>query len=166
MTKEEIEEVLRAHALWCSNKDNGGRANLTGVYLRGADLTGADLTQADLRGTNLADSKLPHFQLCPEVGQFRAYKKVQGGHILELLISKRALRTSSLVGRKCRASRVKVMGVVGGSSKTRFSSIYNSDFTYEVGKWIEVPNFDPDIRVECTRGIHFFMTMREAEEYR
>jgi hypothetical protein len=26
-------------------------------------------------------------------------------------------------------------------------------------------NYDPGIRVECTAGIHFFMTRREAEEY-
>ena len=28
-----------------------------------------------------------------------------------------------------------------------------------------VYDFDPDIRVECTSGIHFFITRREAEEY-
>ena len=29
----------------------------------------------------------------------------------------------------------------------------------------EAPDFDPSIQVECTGGIHFFMTRAEAEAY-
>ena len=141
-------------------------ANLRGADLTGADLTGADLTGADLTGADLTGAKLPMFQLCPD-GQFTGYKKVAGGTVLELLVPRSALRTSSLVGRKCRASKVKVVGVVGETPTTQtvFKSTYGSSFVYEVGTWVSEPNYDEDIRVECTKGIHFFITKAEALAY-
>ena len=147
------------------------RANLGGAYLggatlRGADLTGANLRGADLTGANLRGATLPPFQIVPEVGQFRAFKKVQGNVVLELLIPRSAQRTSTLVGRKCRASKVKVVGVASGATtETVFRSHHDEDFTYTVGKWASVPDYDGDIRVECTRGIHFFLTLDEAKNY-
>lgn len=144
-------------------------ANLRIAFLRDADLSGANLTDARFVGANLKGARLSNFQLCPQTGQFRAFKKVRGDIILELLISKKAARTSSLVGRKCRASRVKVISATnlrGHAVPERvFQSIHNDSFAYEVGKWVDVPDFDPDIRVECTRGIHFYMTREEAVYY-
>ena len=45
MTKEELTEVLRQHALWVENNDNeeGARANLRGANLRWADMRWADI---------------------------------------------------------------------------------------------------------------------------
>ena len=146
-------------------------ANLTGARLRvasltGANLTGAYLSGANLSGANLTGATLPPFQIVPEVGQFRAFKKVQGNVVLEILIPRSAQRTSTLVGRKCRASKVKVVGVASGATTgTVFRSHHEESFTYTVGKWASVPDYDEDIRVECTRGIHFFLTLDEAKNY-
>lgn len=186
MNTNEIQKILKLHSMWLNGHATGTRAdfseanltradltyanlkdaNLRDANLSGADLTGANLTYANLSGAYLSGAKLPSFQLCPD-GQFTGFKKVQGGFVLELLIPSDALRTSSLVGRKCRASKVKVVGVVGVSPTTQtvFKSTYDFSFVYEVGTWVSEPRYDGDIRVECTRGIHFFITKEEALSY-
>ena len=86
--------------------------------------------------------------------------------VLEILIPRSAQRTSTPVGRKCRASKVKVVGVASGATtETVFRSHHAESFTYTVGKWASVPDYDGDIRLECTRGIHFFLTLDEAKNY-
>lgn len=141
-------------------------ANLTEAKLVRANLYEANLTGANLGGAYLTGATLPPFQIVPEVGQFRAFKKVQGNVVLEILIPRSAQRTSTLVGRKCRASKVKVVGVARGTTtETVFRSHHDESFTYTVGKWASVPDYDGDIRVECTRGIHFFLTLDEAKNY-
>ena len=67
-----------------------------------------------------------------------------------------AKRTSSLVGRKCRAEYVKVL---------EGSGISRRGGEYKEGKLVYPDSYDDDIRVECTHGIHFFMTREEAEEW-
>jgi len=145
-------------------------AALAGANLRGVDFRGANLEGANLDGANLAGAILPeNWLIVPLVGQsFTAFKKVAGGVILELLIPRSAQRTSNLIGRKCRANKALVVGVaVGNANNTGvYKSLHDWDFTYEVGKMAWEPSFDPDIRVECTTGIHFFMTKEEAIDYR
>jgi len=134
-------------------------AYLRGAYLRGAYLQGADLRDADLRGANLQNAKLPDFQLPPEEGSFIAYKKVDSG-VIKLLIPEDAKRTSSLISRKCRASHVKVLEGSG------FSPTHTQKkLEYKEGEVVYADAFDDDIRVDCTSGIHFFMTKKEAEEW-
>ena len=144
------------------------RADLTGANLTGADLTRANLTDANLRGANLRGADLTRADLPPlktvlPEGAFTAYKKVRGGVVLTLLIPADAARTGSLVGKKCRADRAKVVSAsVEGLS---FQSLYDHSFTYTVGEVVFEPNYDSDTRVECTDGIHFFMTREEAEAF-
>ncbi len=132
------------------------RANLRGAFLRGALLRGASLRDADLEG-----AKLPHFQI-PH-GELVVWKKVQG-KIVRLRIPKRARRTGSLVGRKCRAEYVVVEWIEGGESVVS-NGCGNGSATYTVGKTVYPDNYDPDPRVECSSGIHFFLTREEAEEW-
>jgi uncharacterized protein YjbI with pentapeptide repeats len=138
------------------------RADLSGADLSGADLGDADLRRADLSGADLSGANLSHFQICPEEGSFTAFKKVTGA-ILTLEIPADAQRTSSPVGRKCRASKARV--VSASAEGTEFRSEHNSNFVYRIGETVVPDPYDPDIRVECTHGIHFFMTRKEAEEY-
>jgi hypothetical protein len=161
--------------LGCANLTS---ADFTRANLTGADLTGANLRSATLTGANITGTKLPPFQIVPQVGQFRAFKKVVAlttplrltPFVLELLIPRSAQRTSTPISRKCRASKAKVVRVVNPepqwSAITQFHSLHDHNFTYEIGKWV-VPSeeYDGDIRVECTQGIHFFMTYEEAAEY-
>ena len=154
MNADTLKEKLARHTLWLMSKDGGERANLEGANLRGANLE-----RANLRGANLRGAILPHFQICPEEGSFIAWKKTTKG-VIKICIPEDARRVSSLIGRKCRASHIIVLnGVNGGESPTHGSLIYN------VGETVHSDSFDDDIRVECTNGIHFFMSRKEAEEW-
>ena len=133
-------------------------ADLRHADLTGADLTGADLTGADLEGADLEGARLPHFQVCPETGAFEAWKKMADGSLLKIMIPAHAKRTSSMVGRKCRASSVIVLEGCG------VSPISDKKLVYTKGEEVFADAFDDDIRVECTHGIHFYLTRLEAEE--
>ena len=133
-------------------------ANLYGANLYGADLRGADLSGADLSGADLTNSKLPKFQITPKGYNLYGFKKVLDDKIITLLIPSEASRTASLVGRKCRAEYVVVIDGEGISK-------HDGKTEYKIGRTVYPDRYDPDIRVECTSGIHFFLTPEEAQEY-
>ena len=68
ISKDELKEILRLHALWLTDEAGGkcadlrcadlSRADLSGADLRGADLSGADLRCADLSGADLRGAYL------------------------------------------------------------------------------------------------------------
>jgi len=130
-------------------------ADLRGANFRGANLRGADLRGADLRGADLRGANLPYFQICPQEGDFIAWKMTLGG-VVKLLIT--GERTSSLISRKCRCSECRV---IEGSGFDKYSRTIN----YKKGEIIKPNSYNPDIRIECAHGIHFFMTREEAERY-
>ena len=139
------------------------RANLSGADLSSASLCRANLRGAHLRGANLSGAslrgaKLPYSQI-PQEGELVVYKKTTGG-IVKLRIPPDAKRTASLVGRKCRAEFAEVLSAAPGSR-----SLYGDKLAYVTGRTIKPDMYDDDIRVECTHGIHFFLTREEAEEY-
>jgi len=147
-------------------------ASLYGANLYGADLYGANLYGADLRGASLHGATLPHFTITPEQGAFIAFKKLLDNTIATLEIPAKAKRTSSLVGRKCRAEYVRTLKLERRNAKGKWVSLRvgtdavgTHDTKYRVGKITRPDKYDDDIRLECTHGIHFFMTRREAEEY-
>lgn len=142
------------------------RADLRRADLRGADLRRADLQGADLQGADLQGANLPHFLITPEIGGFYGYKKLSDGVIVKLFVPSRAKRTNSLIGRKCRASEVKVVEVVKGEITSPIKSTDYGEAVYQVGATVKADKWDGDIRIECTHGIHFFMTLKEAEEWR
>lgn len=142
----DIQKILAEHKKW-----------LNGVGGTRADLSWANLSWANLSGANLSGANLPTFQICPEEGDFIAWKKVKGG-VLKLLVPAAAKRTSSLVGRKCRAEFVQVLEGEGVST-------HDGKTVYKPGSVVYPDKYDDDIRVECTSGIHFFITRKEAEDY-
>jgi hypothetical protein len=101
---------------------------------------------------------LPAFQIVPERGSFTAFKRTRNG-VIRISILKDSKRTSTLIGRKCRASKIKVLSGEYGPS------LHDASFVYAKDAVIEVFDYDDDIRVECTRGIHFFLTEAEAKSY-
>ncbi len=142
-------------------------ANLSGAYLAGANLTGANLTGADLTRANLTDAVLSVFQFIPTSGAFQAWKKVnsdQGMAILSLSIPNDAARVCTPTGRKCRASSAIVVECFPPDA-TNLRSIHDPTFKYQVGERFVSPQYDPSIQIECTSGIHFFLTREEAEKY-
>ena len=194
ITKEQLDDVLRKHALWINNESGGERANLSGADLSGANLSGADLSgaglyqanlrvanlsgadlyqadlrEANLRGANLRGAKNLNFPMaCPEEGSFIGFKKCQDGKIVKLKIPVDALRCSA-TGRKCRCSKAKVLSItnIDGTDANVGMAIskYDRNFIYKVGETIEVPNFNTDRWDECSTGIHFFITRQEAVDY-
>jgi hypothetical protein len=38
--------------------------------------------------------------------------------------------------------------------------------TYTTGEMFIPDGYNDDIRIECAQGVHFFITRKEAEEYR
>ena len=153
-------------------------ANLRGASLRGANLYSANLYGANLHGVNLygvnfhgavlREAKNLNFPIaCPEKGSFTAFKKA-GVYIIELEIPSDALRSSSTT-RKCRCSKAKVISITNldgtPSDVKSVASNYDSEFIYNLGETVEVPNFDTNRWNECAPGIHFFITRQEAVDF-
>jgi len=151
-------------------------ADLRGADLRDADLRGADLRNADLRGADLHGAQLFRVQTdyktagytlaCPETGSFDAWA-AKGAYILKLRVPASAKR-SSATSRKCRASKVKVLSITGTiqggqSSVDRIEHwAYSHPTVYEVDKITKADRWNPDRWMECSNGIHFFLSRQDA----
>lgn len=162
------------------------RADLRDANLRYADLRHASLCHTNLKGANLSDANLSDancvklslakISILPEEGDIIGWKKayVDGtmlpkSVIVKLLIPADAQR-SNATGRKCRASKARVLDLQdkqGNSlpSDTTAYSSYDTDFTYKKGETVHVEDFDTNRWNECAPGIHFFITRIEAVEY-
>ena len=148
-----------------------GGAYLRGADLRGADLRGANLTGADLRGANLRGANLKkirsYFQIIPEEGSFIGWKKCSDGCLVKLEIPTKAKRHNSLGGRKCRASYVKTLAIwdVFGQEIKECVGTHDRKTVYRVGRLTRPNEYDPSPLVECSNGIHFFITKQEALDW-
>jgi hypothetical protein len=134
-------------------------ANLNGASLNGASLYGASLNGAILYGANLENVKGLAYQI-PQEGELIVWKAVQGG-VCKLRIPPEAKRTATPIGRKCRAEWVEVL-----ETPENGRGLHDSNVIYRAGEVVRPDKYDDDIRVECTHGIHFFLTKEEAEAYR
>lgn len=105
--------------------------------------------------------------ICPEEGAFIGWKSC-GGYIVKLRIPEDARRSSGC-GRKCRASWAYVLDIQhrDGSPADikKVQSNYDPGMIYEVGRTVVADEFDGDRMIECSNGIHFFMTRDEAVRY-
>jgi hypothetical protein len=145
-------------------------ANISGANLRGADLSdanisGADLSDAnisgaDLRGADLIGATWDYMTIgihaAPQ-GELIVYKKLAGGTISTLKVPHDAKRLWATT-RKMRVSKALVLSGEGVSG-------YDPKFVYKVGEWVEVANFDDNRWIECSFGIHCFLTIEEAQEW-
>ena len=159
-------------------------ADLRSAYLCNADLSGGNLSHADLRSANLCNADLSNADLSNadleitilnEKEAIRkgkiinkktfVYKKCQGKIVkLELQIGSIVF---SINNKKCRTNKAKVISIDGNEKKAlKIASDYDNNFIYEVGKIMEVEDFNLMYNVECASGIHFFWTEKEANEYR
>ena len=152
---------------------NLSNANLSNANLSDADLSNANLRGANLRGADLSDANLSnakasymtagYWLTCPETGEFTAYKKCRHGVIVTLKIPADAKRSSATT-RKCRASKAIVLDIEGNDGKLKEAvSNHACELVYRVGETVEVVDYDENRWNECSRGIHFFMSKREAE---
>ena len=149
---------LRSADLRCANLYG---ANLYGADLRSADLGGADLRCANLENVIANEFTAGYWLVCQEEGSFIGWKKCQDNVIVKLLIPEDAKRSSATT-RKCRCDKAIVLDVIG--AKIGISKFEN-DFVYRKGETVSVSDFDEDRWNECSAGIHFFITKKEAEVY-
>jgi len=168
----EFQLILEKHKKWLNNDSEGERANLSDADLSDADLSDADLSDADLSDADLSDAENVQYPIvCPERGSFIGFKKAKSEDfdpvIVELLILEDAKRSSATT-RKCRCSKTKVLSITSLDEKENYNkamSNYAINFIYEVGKIVEVDDFDENRWNECSAGIHFFITRQEAVDY-
>lgn len=168
-TPDELNAIIAAHGAWLRDEAGGQLADLSGADLSEANLRWADLREADLRGANLrgADlrgARLPHFLIVQQQGAFIGWKKTRGG-VIKLEIPANAHRCNSLVGRKCRAEFVRTLAINDSTDPATAYGLHDEKTAYSVGEITRADSYDDDIRVECTHGIHFFITREEAEEW-
>ncbi len=150
-------------------KDNANlkNANLENAYLKNANLENANLENANLDTEHI--SKIKHiFQIIPEIGQFVAWKKASG-QVIKIQIPAKAKRTCNLINRKCRAEFVKTLAIqnMDGSKSgiTNVKGDHDNKTIYEVGKITKADSFNDDMKKDCTHGIHFFISRKEAENW-
>lgn len=158
-------------------------ANLRGAYLQGASLQGASLQSANLQYANLQYTNLQNADLsgaqgipdyvvsttsiCPD-GDLIVYKKAAADSrpvLLTLLIPKEAKR-SNATGRKCRAEWAilqDIQGVDWQYDGGDVRSFYDDTFVYPpIGQKVMPNRWDDNRWVECSYGIHFYLTKDEA----
>ena len=136
------------------NRANLNRANLNRASLYGANLDGASLNRASLENV-----KGLAYQI-PQEGELIVWKAVKGG-VCKLRVPPEAKRTATPIGRKCRAEWVEVLDAPEDGR-----GLHDSSVIYRAGEIVRPDKYDPDPRLECTHGIHFFQTKEEAEAYR
>lgn len=147
------------------------KADMMGADLRGADIGGADLAGADLHGAEGAGLIMAQTCILPDGGDVIGWKKAwtvdNRPIIVKLLIPSDAQRSNAM-GRQCRASEARVLDLqdlAGHSIATVAYSAHDPEFAYRLGETVESDGFNPDRWIECTDGIHFFITRIEAVEY-
>ena len=168
---DNIEAILKEHGYDCLHD-----ADLRDAYLGCANLRDADLGHADLSDANHVQLSIAKTSILPDEGDIIGWKKAWTDDtmppksvIVKLLIPADAQR-SNATGRKCRASKARVLDLQDKQgnrlpSDTTAYSGHDTDFTYKKGETIHVEDFDTNRWKECAPGIHFFITRIEAVEY-
>ena len=175
-TKIQIKTYLGSILFEYEKENNTIKKTVEKAVRTNADLTDADLTNADLRGAYLRGAyltgadlrKIKHqFQIIPEEGSFIAWKKGRNNHLIKLEIPKESKRHNCLTSRKCRAEFVIVLDIRNskGHKAKKCYGLYNSDFEYEISKTVKADSYNPDPLLECSNGIHFFVTKQEAKDW-
>ena len=144
-------------------ENNTFKDTLEKAIKSGADLSEADLSEADLSEVDLSDKeKIRKGKIMKK--KATVYKKCRN-KIVELELQKGSI-VFSINNNKCRTNKAKVISIDGESDKgITIASDYDSSFIYEVGKMVEIEDFDLMYNVECSTGIHFFWTKEEVEKY-
>jgi len=159
---------------------NLAHANLRGAILKSArlehaflhyanleyiNLTDADLDRADLHGAFLSEKDRNRKGIILQKN-LKGFKLCKNGLVVELLIPKGSV-VFSINGDKCRTNKAKVVSITNIENTRTFKiaeSSYKEGFYYQVGKIIEIEDFDLEYNIECTSGIHFFKTRKEAAD--
>jgi uncharacterized protein YjbI with pentapeptide repeats len=156
---------------------NFSYANFSSANFRYANFSYANFSYANFRYANFRyanfrsanfRSAIFNYRITPEVGKFIGWKKTQN-KIIKLEIQNAKNVSGGLVSRKLRTDKVKVLQIQTLDGKKcndkNIPSDYNSNFIYIVGQIAIEPDFIKNDLIECSNGIHFFLTRDEAVKY-
>jgi len=174
---------LRGANLFCADLSganlrgaNLSGANLRGAYLFRAYLFRADLSRANLSGANLSNANLygaridavalARQKIVPG-GTLVAWKKLRDGVIAQLEIPNDAQRTNAIGSRKCRSSAAVVVALFkdGVLFDGEAFDRHAGKTRYKAGEVVLPDSYDDSALIECSNGIHWFLTREEAEAY-
>ena len=141
-------------------------ADLSCAILSGADLCNTDLSRVDLSGACLTGAYLKEEDK-PRLGvildkKIFGYKKCKNNIIIKLEIPKGAV-VFGINNKKFRTNIAKCVEI--SNNKSIAYSSFDDSFSYEVGKTYKIKDFNMQYNIECGTGIHFFKTLKEAEDY-
>ena len=140
-------------------------ADLFEANLSGANLSKADLFRANLSRANLSGAKgLAGFRITPD-GAFLCYKKLASGEVATVSVPSEAQRVNAYGSRKIRVSMLRVEAIDGVANGQPRTGTHRAGLDYQIGAVLSVDDFDPDPRVECSRGLHVWLTRDEAEAW-
>ena len=58
-----------------------------------------------------------------------------------------------------------MLALFGQEDPVEGVGLYNSEFVYRVGETVRADSFDDSPFIECSHGIHFYITRQEAEDH-
>ncbi len=128
--------------------------------LRGCIAHASFFKRTNMVGVKLDDDLAKRLTIIPE-GEFVAWKKTREG-VMKIRIPASA-RRSNATTRKCRAEYVVPIEMPEGY--TECHSSYDYGFTYRLNEIARCNAWNHDRWMECSGGIHFFLTREEAENY-
>lgn len=150
------------------------RAVFTGAKLRGADV-GTDSIRSRFNESRFGGATgIPKrvVAACPVLpaGEFTAWKRCADGRIAKLKVPADAQRSSGL-SNKCRASHVMTLDITSRLGRKCCNArslldVGGQDCAYRVGYVTEAHAFSTDRWETCAPGIHFFLTRKEACNFR
>ena len=170
-------------SLFCANlrgADLSG-ANLSNANLSNADLSNANLSNADLFRANLSNADLfranlygaqidalviARQKIVPD-GTLVVWKKLSEGVVAQLEIPNDAQRTNAIGSRKCRSSAAVVVALFkdGVLFDGEAFDRHAGKTRYKAGEVVLPDSYDDSALIECSNGIHWFLTREEAEAY-
>jgi len=142
------------------------RANLDRANLYGADLSNTNLYGADLYGARIDAVALARQKIVPD-GTLVVWKKLSEGVVAQLEIPNDAQRTNAIGSRKCRSSAAIVVALFkdGVLFDGEAFDRHTGKTRYKAGEVVLPDSYDDSALIECSNGIHWFLTREEAEAY-
>ena len=144
--------------------------DMEGIDLRGANIYASVLEDAINQDKVIIDDNTEWYRMrCPEYGEpFIAWKCCTDLRVVMMLVPADAKRCMATL-ETGRVSKVKVLKITNIDETENYSwaqSTVDSDFYYEVGKWLEPANgFQEDRWKDSSPGIHFFLDRQQCVDY-
>ena len=95
------------------------------------------------------------------------WKKLSEGVVAQLEIPNDAQRTNAIGSRKCRSSAAIVVALFkdGVLFDGEAFDRHTGKTRYKAGEVVLPDSYDDSALIECSNGIHWFLTREEAEAY-